>query len=225
MPDVPLYIVPVGIRYGNFIRFRSTVRVQIGEPINVGKFISARSDMHTQEQMNDIRQLLEERMRESIFYIPNDEDYEATYEVCGAVVSNQLKIHRKYNRALKLRGLNAYFTANNLTVKQIQDMKESDPERAKRILDLGREAIAMRTKENISLKSVAARRPILSRILAKMGILTANFMRKYRRHAIVALLSLAAIVTPYRRPDYPVSSIFPNICFVGIECIPCSQSS
>ena len=165
MPDVPLYIVPVGIRYGNFIRFRSTVRVQIGEPINVGKFIAARSDMHTQEQMNDIRQLLEERMRESIFYIPNDEDYEATYEVCGAVVSNQLKLHRKYNRALKLRGLNAYFTANNLTVKQIQEMKESDPERAKRILDLGREAIAMRTKENISLKSVAARRPILSRIL------------------------------------------------------------
>ena len=27
MPDVPLYIVPVGIRYGNFFRFRSTVSV------------------------------------------------------------------------------------------------------------------------------------------------------------------------------------------------------
>ncbi|MBQ8307705.1 MAG: 1-acyl-sn-glycerol-3-phosphate acyltransferase, partial [Alistipes sp.] len=33
MPDLPLYIVPVGIRYGNFFRFRSTARVAIGDPI------------------------------------------------------------------------------------------------------------------------------------------------------------------------------------------------
>ena len=38
--------------------------------------------------------------------------------------------------------------------------------------------------------------PILSRILAKMGILTADFMRRYRRHAIVVLAVLAAFITP-----------------------------
>ena len=38
--------------------------------------------------------------------------------------------------------------------------------------------------------------PILSRILAKMGLLTANFMRKYRRHAIVILAILSAFITP-----------------------------
>ncbi len=38
--------------------------------------------------------------------------------------------------------------------------------------------------------------PILSRILAKMGLLTANFMRKYRRHAIVVLAILSAFITP-----------------------------
>ena len=32
---LPLYIVPVGLEYGNFFRYRSTVLVQIGEPINV----------------------------------------------------------------------------------------------------------------------------------------------------------------------------------------------
>ena len=40
MTDKPLYIVPMGIRYGNFFRFRSTVRIQIGEPINVLSFIA-----------------------------------------------------------------------------------------------------------------------------------------------------------------------------------------
>ncbi|MBQ6584609.1 MAG: 1-acyl-sn-glycerol-3-phosphate acyltransferase, partial [Alistipes sp.] len=51
MPDIPLYIVPIGIRYGNFFRFRSTVRVQIGEPINVGEYINSHSQLTQQEQM------------------------------------------------------------------------------------------------------------------------------------------------------------------------------
>ncbi len=38
--------------------------------------------------------------------------------------------------------------------------------------------------------------PILSWLLGKMGVLSAKFMRKYRRHAIVALLVAAAIITP-----------------------------
>jgi sec-independent protein translocase protein TatC len=32
--------------------------------------------------------------------------------------------------------------------------------------------------------------------LAKMGIITAKFMRTYRRHAIVVILILAAVITP-----------------------------
>ena len=165
MTDKPLYIVPMGIRYGNFFRFRSTVRIQIGEPINVGAFIAERKGMHPQEQMNEMRTLLEERMRESILYIPNDEDYHATYETCAAVVSRQESILRKEKEHHKLRGLNAYFTANNRTVKQVQELKSSDPERAKRILDLANEARALRTAQNISLKSVALRFPVLSNLL------------------------------------------------------------
>lgn len=45
--------------------------------------------------------------------------------------------------------------------------------------------------------------PILVYYLTKMGLLSPTFMRKYRRHAIVVLLILAAIITP---PD-PLSQI------------------
>lgn len=38
--------------------------------------------------------------------------------------------------------------------------------------------------------------PILSWLLAKMGVLSADFMRNYRRHSIVALLVIAALITP-----------------------------
>lgn len=38
--------------------------------------------------------------------------------------------------------------------------------------------------------------PILSWLFAKLGFLTADFMRRYRRHAIVLILIVAAIITP-----------------------------
>ena len=38
--------------------------------------------------------------------------------------------------------------------------------------------------------------PILAWLFAKTGLLTAHFMRRYRRHAIVIILSVAAVITP-----------------------------
>lgn len=38
--------------------------------------------------------------------------------------------------------------------------------------------------------------PVLAWLLAKLGLLSASFMRQYRRHAIVVILVVAAIITP-----------------------------
>lgn len=42
--------------------------------------------------------------------------------------------------------------------------------------------------------------PLLVMVLAKVGILTARFLRKYRRHALVMILIAAAIITPTTDP-------------------------
>lgn len=163
MPDMPLYIVPVGLRYGSFFRFRSTVRVQIGDPINVGEFTASHSDKTPQEQMNIMKDLLAERMRKSIFYIPNDEDYDATYDICAAVVKQRADGIRKGHK--KMRAINAYFEANNMTVQQIAQLKEEQPEKAQRLLSLGKEASQIRKANNISLSSVSIKYPFWSRVL------------------------------------------------------------
>lgn len=163
MPDMPLYIVPVGLRYGSFFRFRSTVRVQIGDPINVGEFTASHSDKTPQEQMNIMKDLLSERMRKSIFYIPNDEDYDATYDICAAVVKQRADGIRKGHK--KMRAMNAYFEANNMTVQQIAQLKEEQPEKAQRLLSLGKEASQIRKANNISLSSVSIKYPFWSRVL------------------------------------------------------------
>ena len=38
--------------------------------------------------------------------------------------------------------------------------------------------------------------PLLCWVFAKVGVLKSSFMQAYRRHAVVLILSLAAIVTP-----------------------------
>lgn len=167
MPDMPLYIVPIGIRYGNFFRFRSTVRVQIGEPINVGEYINSHSQLTQQEQMVQMKDMLTERIKEAIFYIPNDENYNAVYEICAATVKQQAKLHKQRGQ----NRLDAHFEANNITVKQIERLKSDKPELAARLLQLGNEASALRKSKRISLASISVRFPVLSRILKTLFVI------------------------------------------------------
>ena len=191
MPETPLYIVPVGIRYGNFFRFRSTVRVQIGDPINVRDFFEANSEQTPQEQMNTMRVVLEERLRDSIFYIPNDEDYEAMYEICATVVKHQTKNCKFVVDGKRLRGMDAHFEANNRTVREVMRLKESNPEVAAELLQLGKDAYEMRTQQSISLKSVSAKNGLASRIMQMFFFI---LKLPYTIPASILTLPMAAVV-------------------------------
>ena len=172
MPDMPLYIVPVGMRYGNFFRFRSTLRVQIGEPINVQEFLATHADMTAPEQMNVIREVLDAHLKEAIFYIPNDEHYEGTHEVCAAVVKRRVKdMRRSDKRWRKAKRMDLFFEANNATVAQITRLREEKPEVAEKLLELGLEASKMRKADNISLASVAVRNFTLSQVMKYLLLL------------------------------------------------------
>ena len=160
MPDVPLYIVPVGIKYGDFFRFRSTIRMEFGKPINVGEFIAENAHMTPQEQTNSLKDLLTERLHSTIFHIPNDEDYAATYEVCNAVEPFEMeKISHSGKHILEVQ-----HEANKQALKRIEALKESDPDKAQKLLELGKEACKLRKKKGIDTESASVKKPLLSRV-------------------------------------------------------------
>ena len=160
MPDVPLYIVPSGLRYGDFFRFRSTVRVQFGEPINVGQFIAEHSEQTPQEQVNTLRELLAERLQSILFFIPNDEYYDATLEVCAATES--LEIRQLQCDAL--HALEAQFQANRNTLNRIEELKVSAPEQASELLSFAEQASKLRKKLGIDINSISVDKPLQSRM-------------------------------------------------------------
>lgn len=160
MPDVPLYIVPVGIKYGDFFRFRSTIRMEFGKPINVGEFIAENVHMTPQEQTNVLKDLLTERLHSTIFHIPNDEDYAATYEVCNAVEPFEMeKLSHSGKHTLEVQ-----HEANKQALKRIEALKESDPDKAHKLLELGKEACKLRKKKGIDAESASVKKPLLSRV-------------------------------------------------------------
>ena len=160
MPDVPLYIVPVGIKYGDFFRFRSTIRMEFGKPINVGEFIAENAHMTPQEQTNVLKDLLTERLHSTIFHIPNDEDYAATYEVCNAVEPFKMEEISHSGKHI----LEVQHEANKQALKRIEALKESNPEKAQKLLELGKEASKLRKKKGIDTESASVKKPLLSRL-------------------------------------------------------------
>ena len=168
MPDMPLYIVPVGIHYGSFWRYRSTTYMRYGEPMKIGDYLEQNEDKTPQELMNIMKGALEERMKDALLYIPNNEDYDAAYEICAAVVNEQVANLKGKN---KLNAMDAQFVANNLTVKQISNLKEKNTELADRLISLGNKAAKIRKAKNISLKSVVAKHSFIFNILKLLILL------------------------------------------------------
>ncbi|MDR2586098.1 MAG: 1-acyl-sn-glycerol-3-phosphate acyltransferase [Prevotellaceae bacterium] len=79
--QMPIYIVPVGIEFGHYYRYRSSILVQIGTPINVSQSILAHPDLTPPQQMNMLRDALSNNLKEVILHVPDDQNYSATWEL------------------------------------------------------------------------------------------------------------------------------------------------
>lgn len=166
-----VYIVPVGIEYGNYFRFRSTVLVQIGDPINVRRFTEEHPGMEHPELMNRMKELLTERMRSLILYIPDDEWYEATHEICALAVNRairQLTAEEAGHEPLTIR-----LEANRRIVETVTRLRKASPEQAGKIRRLAEDIRKERLEKGISLASLTLRHPVRNRILPALVILAA----------------------------------------------------
>ena len=148
--DHPVYLVPVGIEYGDYFRYRSTCMVHFGEPINVTDFIKNSTEENEAVLMNQLRGMLSQSISQLITFIPDDEDYDATWEIVK--MKNEKRAGGLYKKMLR----------NRATVEKVQEFKTSHPEEAKtlfsKVMDFANERVANR----ISVTSTAKRRPLLN---------------------------------------------------------------
>ena len=160
--DRPVYLVPVGIEYGDYFRYRSTCMVHFGDPINVTDFIKNSTEENEAVLMNQLRAMLSERLSGLITYIPDDEDYDATWEIVK--MKNEKRAGGLYKKMLR----------NRATVEKIQQFKAVDPEGAKNLFERVMQFCEKRVANKISVTSTAKRRPLLNSLwkllLALIGL-------------------------------------------------------
>ena len=158
MPEgTPLYIVPVGIEYGDYYRFRNTMLAQIGEAINVTELLSSNAQMSEKEAMDLIRAKVGEGIKEKIVYINDDEDYDAVWEL-SRIESG------------KIPGVNLIkrFKANKAAVAKVTRFHEEQPQAAQRLYDRARAFEKQRLAAKVSLGSLHRNRSGIKALLCTL---------------------------------------------------------
>lgn len=87
---MPVVIVPVGIEYGSYYRYRTSMLVNVGKPMNVSEFRKTHEGLTQPELMNAMRCELTSRMKSLYLSLDDDADYEGVLEVCRIVSENSL---------------------------------------------------------------------------------------------------------------------------------------
>lgn len=139
--QMPIYIVPAGIEYGDYFRFRSTSLVTFGKPINVTETVKELNLDNEAQVMDHLRKELSARMSELITYLPYDENYDAKWALTKV-------------RALDFKGgLYEKMLNNRAIVADINAACEADPEKMADVLAKASAFEKARRKKGVSIYS------------------------------------------------------------------------
>lgn len=164
-----VYVVPVGCEYGDYYRYRSTLLLTVGDPIDLSAYIEAHSDKVEPLLLSDIRSLTADAMKQQIVFIPDDDDYEATWELA--------KLQSGTVPECKLQ---ARFDANRAAIAQLQQLREKQPAAAQKLFEKALQWKESRQKARVSLHVTNARHPLLAALWRTLkGLVTLPFALVY----------------------------------------------
>ena len=157
--EKPVYIVPAGIEYGDYFRYRSTCLVTYGKALNVTEFVKNCSLENEAQIMDALRKELTSRMSRLITYIPYDDNYEAKW-----ALTKMLSIRdRKRGYGDFGTSLSKEMLRNRDIVSQIEKAMEEKPEEMADLLTEVKEFERKRQKKGISIYSFKKRsNPVLN---------------------------------------------------------------
>ena len=77
--EKPIYILPVGLEYGDYYHLWDDLTINIGAPINVTQFAKEHAELERPQLILALREELTKRMREQILWVKDDEHYEENF--------------------------------------------------------------------------------------------------------------------------------------------------
>lgn len=170
----PVYIVPVGIEYGDYFRFRSTCLISYGKAINVSEFVKDMNSDNEAQVMEQLKRELRNRMSQLITFIEDDDKFNSKWAL------TKLLARGKRNCRLSERLKN-----NQEVIREIESAIEAKPEQMEEVLERASDFDKKIHKAGISIKSFGKSSLLLNCILK--GILALLGLPYFIFSAVVSL--------------------------------------
>ena len=107
-------IIPVGIEYSNYSRFRQVLTVAYGKPIEVSEFFELYKES-PEKALNALRSKLSDEMKCNMLHIDSEEDYEALDELRGMINgrhSDDIRFPKLFRDRILINKLNLLKSSN-----------------------------------------------------------------------------------------------------------------
>lgn len=154
---MPVYIVPAGIEYGDYFRYRSTCLITFGKPINVTEFVKGLGVENEVQMIEPLRKELASRMSELITYIKDDEHLYDKWALTKMLAVDKGVRYGDFGKSLH-KGM----LANREIVADIEKACETDPEEMEKLLEKVAEFDKKRRKKGISIYSFRKKNEVLN---------------------------------------------------------------
>jgi hypothetical protein len=117
-------IIPVGLEFSNYSRFRQVLTVAYGKPIEISDFFDLYK-IHPERALNELRSRLSDEMKGIMVHIESQEDYEAIDEL-RSMINGRFSDDIKFPKLIRDR----------ILVNKVNLRKSSDPSLYVRICTL-----------------------------------------------------------------------------------------
>ena len=114
-------IIPVGIEYSNYSRFRQVLTVAYGKPVEVSEFFELYKEC-PEKALNALRTKLSNEMKCNMLHIDSEEDYEALDELRSMINgrhSDDIRFPKLFRDRILINKLNLLKSANLPVYKRI----------------------------------------------------------------------------------------------------------
>ncbi len=114
-------IIPVGIEFSNYSRFRQVLTVVYGKPVEISEFYELYRE-NPERALNALRNKLSDEMKSNMVHIESEEDYEAIDELRSMIngrYSDDIRFPKLFRDRILIKRLNFLKSANLNAYKKI----------------------------------------------------------------------------------------------------------
>lgn len=131
--NLKIKIIPVGLEYSNYTRYRQVLTVVYGKPIEVSEYYELYK-VSPERALNELRARLSDEMKNNMVHIESEEDYEAIDELRSMIndkYSDDIKNPKIFRDRLLISKLNNLKTSNESVYKRICELSLNVKQKAK----------------------------------------------------------------------------------------------